>query len=147
MEKLRTGGFLLSKIHQLSGRIFNRLLRDADIDELNGAQGRIMFVLWENDNIPITDLAKKSMLSKSTLTSMLDKLEQTGFVKRVYDRKDRRKIRISRTDKDRAYQETFRRVSATMTKIWYNEFTDGEIDSFEASLQKILENLINNDVQ
>lgn len=142
MKKLRSGGILVSKIHQLSGRIFNRLLRDADIDELNGAQGRILFVLWEHDDIAITDLAKKSMLTKSTLTAMLDKLEKTGFIQRVFDPSDRRKVRIRRTGKDREYQNLFTRVSEDMTGIWYDGFTDDEIDAFERSLQKILENLI-----
>ncbi|MBB6481772.1 MarR family winged helix-turn-helix transcriptional regulator [Spirochaeta isovalerica] len=142
MKKLRKGGILLSKVHQLSGRIFNRLLKDSRFDELNGAQGRILFVLWEQDDIPITDLAKKSMLTKSTLTAMLDKLETTGFIRRVSDPSDRRKIRIQRTGKDRDFQKLFTRVSEDMTGIWYDGFSNEEVESFETYLQRVLDNLI-----
>ncbi|MBN1499171.1 MAG: MarR family transcriptional regulator [Spirochaetes bacterium] len=144
-KKISSGGILLSKVHQLSGRIFNRLLKDADIDELNGAQGRILFVLWEQDNIPITDLARKSMLTKSTLTAMLDKLEETGFIKREFDPADRRIIRIRRSGKDGEFRALFDRVSSDMTGIWYKGFTEQEIGRFESALEKILNNLIEKD--
>jgi DNA-binding MarR family transcriptional regulator len=59
------GGFLVSKVHQLSGRIFNRLLRENGI-EFNSAQGRILFALWQGDGIPIRELSEKTRLSKSS---------------------------------------------------------------------------------
>jgi DNA-binding MarR family transcriptional regulator len=83
------GGFLLSKVHQLMGRVFNRLLREHGI-EFNSAQGRILFVLWKGDGIPITELAEETMLGKSTLTSMLDRLEEAGHIRRERSPEDRR---------------------------------------------------------
>ena len=79
MKKQRQGGFILSKIHQLSGRIFTRMLKDHGVNEINPAQGRILFVLWCHDGISINELAKETSLGKSTMTSMLDRLEQMGF--------------------------------------------------------------------
>ena len=46
--KRSEGGFLVSKIHQLSRRIFNKLLKEQGIT-FNSAQGRILFVLWKKD--------------------------------------------------------------------------------------------------
>jgi hypothetical protein len=37
---LRQGGFLISKIHQLSGRIFARKLKQHNISDINPAQGK-----------------------------------------------------------------------------------------------------------
>ena len=67
------GGILITRIKQLQGRIFEKLLAAHGISEFNGAQGRILFVLWEKDGIPISELAKKTGLAKTTLTSMLDR--------------------------------------------------------------------------
>ena len=36
------GGYLVSRIHQVGGRLFDKLLAEADIDAFNGAQGRIL---------------------------------------------------------------------------------------------------------
>ena len=135
------GGFLLSKIHQLSGRIFNRLLREYGIEIVNSAQGRILFVLWQQDGIPIQELARATSLGKSTLTSMLDRLEQAGFIRRVPSKDDRRKILIYRTEKDRAFQDQYLKISEEMTGIWYRDFSKKDIDVFEGLLEKVFDNL------
>jgi len=141
MTQQTQGGFLLAKIHQVGGRIFARLLREYGVDQLNPAQGRIMFVLWQEDGIPIKELAKRTQLDKSTLTSMLDRLEHTGLVRRVASTLDRRTILLHRTRKDRDLEDLYVRVSGEMTRIWYKGFRDTRVKRFEADLQRILDNL------
>jgi len=141
MKQQRQGGFLLAKIHQLGGRIFSRLLKRYGIDEINPAQGRILFVLWREDGLPINELAKRTQLGKSTLTSMLDRLESGGWLERVPSRADRRKIHIRRTQKDIDLEHLYVKVSQEMNHLWYQGFTAQDIDRFEQSLQRILENL------
>jgi DNA-binding MarR family transcriptional regulator len=140
MKDQRRGGFLIGQIHRLGGRIFVRKLKAQGI-EINPAQGRIMFVLWQNDGIPIAELAKQTSLGKSTLTSMLDRLEQSGYVRRVPSLQDRRMVLIERTEKDRAFQQLYVQVSQEMTALFYEGFSDGEIDGFEGYLLRILDNL------
>jgi DNA-binding MarR family transcriptional regulator len=137
----RQGGFLISKIHRLSGRVFARMLRHYDI-EINPAQGRILFVLWREDGIPIRELAKRTSLGKSTLTSMLDRLEEAGYVARERSETDRRVVLVRRTDKDRAAQAAYERVSKAMIDVYYSGLTDEEIAAFERTLERILDNLI-----
>jgi len=140
MKHLRQGGFLMAKIHQLAGRIFSRKLRDNSID-LNPAQGRIMFVLWHADRIPINELAEKTSLGKSTLTSMIDRLESSGYLSRIRYPQDRRKILIERTDKDKMFEKTYVALSQDMTRLFYKGFSNEEISQFETFLLRIYENL------
>jgi DNA-binding MarR family transcriptional regulator len=137
----RQGGFLISKIHRLSGRVFSRMLKEHDI-EINPAQGRILFALWREDGIPIRDLARRTSLGKSTLTSMLDRLEESGHIVRERSETDRRVILIKRTEKDRAAQAAYERVSSAMTAVYYRGLTQEEIDRFEQTLERILANLL-----
>ena len=141
MKLQSQGGFLIAKIHQLAGRIFSKLLKKHQI-EINPAQGRIMFVLWRNDNIPIQELAKKTSLSKTTLTSMLDRLEIMGHIARVPSKDDRRKICIKLTEKDKSLHEKYQQVSLEMTELFYQGMTNDEIDLFEKQLEKTYKNLI-----
>jgi DNA-binding MarR family transcriptional regulator len=141
MRRKRQGGFLIAQIHQLAGRIFARKLREHQV-EINPAQGRIMFVLWQNDGIPISELAKETSLGKSTLTSMLDRLEESGYVARVRSQEDRREVLIKRTEKDDAWQEVYVQVSQEMSELFYDGFSESEIDEFERNLRRILDNLI-----
>jgi len=145
MKIRREGGFLIAKIHQISGRIFARILKKAGIDEINPAQGRILFVLWEKDEIPISELAKRTLLSKSTLTSMLDRLEEASYIARVRSKEDRRAILIKRKEKDRLLEKKYIQVSNEMTDLFYSGFAPKEIDTFENYLKRILANLTKKD--
>ncbi|HYH02756.1 MAG TPA: MarR family transcriptional regulator [Bacillota bacterium] len=140
MSRLKQGGFLISKIHQLAGRIFAKKLKDYAI-EINPSQGRILFVLWQNDAISIRELAHKTALEKSTLTSMLDRLEEMGYVKRLPSTEDRRKILIKLTPKNQELQQLHQAVSVEMNELFYQGFTEEEIWQFEKSLSRIFANL------
>ncbi len=140
MKQQRQTGFLMAKIRQVSGRIFERKLRDYNI-EINSAQGRIMFALWQEDGISINELAKKTQLKKSTLTSMLDRLERMGYVRRQRCQKDRRKILIQRTSKDMSLEKEYVKLSQEHTKIFFHGFSEDQIDRFEEDLKRILNNL------
>ena len=140
------GGFLISKIKQIQGRVFERLLASHGIDQFNGAQGRILFVLWDHDNISIGELSEKTGLAKTTLTSMLDRLESSGHVQRVFDPEDRRKVNIRLTDAAKGLKGQYDAVSLKMSEIFYEGFADEEIVSFEKNLARILQILSKKEV-
>jgi DNA-binding MarR family transcriptional regulator len=130
----------MAKIRQVGGRIFERMLKEYDI-EINSAQGRIMFALWEQDGVSINELAQKTQLKKSTLTSMLDRLEKMGYVRRQRSTKDRRKILIKRTNKDKTLESKYVELSQEITKLFYKGFSKSHVDRFETDLGKVLKNL------
>jgi len=134
-------GLLIARIHQKGGRIFNRILKKADMDRFNSAQGRILFVLWQGDAIPIQTLAERTGLGKSTLTSMLDRLEADSLVRRDPSPGDRRSFTIALTGEGRALRSAYEAVSEEMNRLFFEGFTDGEIDGFEAMLLRIDRNL------
>jgi len=142
MSRQREAGILIAKIHQLSGRIFNQKLKNNKLDKLNPAQGRIMFVLWNKNSLPIHELSKETQLSKSTLTSMLDRLEEAGYIKRSPSKKDRRKIIINLIKVDKEFEQNYINVSNKMLNLFYNGFSEEEIDQFESFLKRLLNNLV-----
>jgi MarR family transcriptional regulator, organic hydroperoxide resistance regulator len=136
------GGYLISKIHQTSDRVFNRLLKEAGIEEINPAQGRILFALWKRDDIPITELAKETLLHKSTLTKMLDNLEASGHIRRRYPPENRRTVYIQLTDENRRLKAKYEAVSEKMRNIYYRGFTGKEVGQLGDLLERVLENLV-----
>ncbi|TKJ27535.1 MAG: MarR family transcriptional regulator [Promethearchaeota archaeon Loki_b31] len=141
MKDQREGGFLIAKIHQITNRIFKQMLKEYGIKELNPGQGRILFALWQNDNISIRELSLKTQLTKSTLTTMLDRLENAGFLNRKKG-KDRRIIKVKLSEKSKNLQKKYIEVSKKMTEVFYGTLTEEEIDEFEGYLRRILDNLI-----
>lgn len=141
MKLLRHGVFLTARIHTLSQRVLAKILKKNCVNEINPAQGRIFFALWQKDGISIRELAQKTSLEKSTLTSMLDRLEKNGFIQRVPSKDDRRKILIKLTEKDREMQAVYTQICGEKLELFYKGFTEKEIDKFEGYLSRILNNL------
>ena len=135
------GGYLISRVKQLQDRVFDALLRQSGVFAFNGAQGRILYVLWQEDSLPIVELSKRTSLAKTTLTGMLDRMEESGILVRVYDEYDRRMIRIVLTPKAKELSEKYLEVSQRMTALFYKGFEEEEISAFERTLARILENL------
>jgi DNA-binding MarR family transcriptional regulator len=142
MDKFREGGFLISKIKQISGRIFDKKLLSSNITDLNTAQGRIIFALWKKDNIPISELVHQTALGKTTLTSMLNRLENTRYIKRTIYENDKRKTIVSLAEKSKLLQEKYEAVSQEMIDLFYDGISNKQIDEFESILHHILNNLI-----
>ncbi len=137
----REAGFIISQIKQIGGRVFERLLIRENVDEFNGAQGKILYVLWQKDHISMIELSELVGLANTTLTSMLDRMEQAGLIRRMPDVHDRRKNLIVLTDKAQRLRGKYEQVSQHMNDIFYKGFTETEITEFERSLHKILNNV------
>ncbi len=135
------GGFLITQIKQIQGRVFEKLLVKYGIEEFNSAQGRILYVLWQEDNLPIIELSHRTGLAKTTLTSMLDRLEAKGLLYRTIDKKNRRQIRIVLSDMAKSLENKYNAVSDEMSEIFYRGFSDEEINELESKLNLILKNL------
>jgi DNA-binding MarR family transcriptional regulator len=135
------GGFLISQIQHLSRRVFEKLLKESGVDIFNGAQGRILYVLWEHGQLTITEIGRLTSLAKTTLTSMLDRMEAGGLIVRIPDKRNRRQIFISVTEKANEYREKYDWISDKMSEIFYDGFTDDEIIGFESQLRRIIKNL------
>lgn len=141
---MSSGGFLISQVKQLSDRTFEKILKTKGIDEFNGAQGRILYILWNNNNLSIKQISKFTKLAKTTLTAMLERMELQGLIKRTISKEDKREIIVSLTDKAKEVKENYLDVSKQMEKIFYKNFTDKQIENFENTLKKIIENLEEN---
>ncbi|WP_026511070.1 radical SAM mobile pair system MarR family transcriptional regulator [Butyrivibrio sp. LC3010] len=135
------GGFLVTKIKQLGDRIFERILAEKNIDAFNGAQGRILYVLWQEDGVPIKIISEKSGLAITSLTTMLERMEKNGLISRKTDEADKRKTILFLTDKAKELKEAYDSVSNEMGNIYYRDFTDKEILQFEEYLNRIRVNL------
>ena len=135
------GGFLVTKIKQLGDRIFERILAEKNIDAFNGAQGRILYVLWQEDGVPIKIISVKSGLAITSLTTMLERMEKNGLISRKTDEADKRKTLLFLTDKAKELKEAYDSVSNEMGNIYYRDFTDKEILQFEEYLNRIRVNL------
>jgi len=140
MKIKRKGGFLISQIHQISGRILARKLRIHKI-KINPGQGRILFALWEKDEISIRDLAKRTSLGKSTLSFMLKRMRDEGYLKFEHPPGNERTKLVYVLQQSKQIELSFQKLSDEMNSIYYKDFTNEEITEFEKNLERVLHNL------
>lgn len=142
--KERQGGFLIYKIKQIGGRRFDKILQQKNIDAFNGAQGKILYVLWQGGKMTATEISKKSGLAKTTLTAMLARMQEQGLIRTEENAKDKRSALVCLTEKAVALKDEYDGVTKEIEDIYYKGFTDEEIDRFENCLKRILKNLEEN---
>lgn len=73
--------------------------------DLTYTQYITMMVLWEHGQMSSKELGKLLMLDSGTLTPLLKKLEQKGYVTRCRDARDERNLKLTVTEKGYALRE------------------------------------------
>ena len=72
----------------------------------------VFLVLWEKDGQPVGEIGEKLLLDNGTLSPLLKKLEQAGYVRRERSREDERVVVITLTEEGRVLQEKAKDVPA-----------------------------------
>lgn len=137
------GGFLMSRIKQIHGRILNNLISNREITAFNAERSRILHVLWENDNISIKELSARTGLAINTLTTMLERMQGKNLIEKRTDEKDKRKTIIILTDYAKSLKKEYDVISEEIISVFYKNFSHNEIMEFEEYLKRILDNLEN----
>jgi DNA-binding MarR family transcriptional regulator len=100
-------GFLFAKATQHWNELLQERFRAAGWADVRPSYGSILVPLFEENGLRMGELARRSRLSKQTMTTMVRVLEREGLVCRELDPVDRRAFRIVLTAK----AERFRPVA------------------------------------
>ena len=72
----------------------------------------VFLVLWEKDGLTVGEIGEKLLLDNGTLSPLLKKMEQAGYVRRERSREDERVVVITLTEAGRALREKAKDVPA-----------------------------------
>ena len=86
----------LARAHQLFS------LYDAEIHRLSGSeltapQAKVIFCLGNTDGMTCSEITDKTLITKGTLTGVIDRLQEKGLVQRWGDSDDGRRIIVDLT--------------------------------------------------
>lgn len=65
----------------------------------------VLMVLWEQDNMPVNDIAHRLHLETNTVTPLLQRMERQGIVERNRGLQDKRQQIVSLTDKGKSLEQ------------------------------------------
>ncbi len=104
-------GFLLTRTTWAMNNFVNRLLKESGLNDISVAYFAALQALWDEDGLSISDLGQRVHLEKSTMTSLIDRMEKAGLLKRVNHPTDRRAYQIYLTPRGKSIQAKIDRVA------------------------------------
>lgn len=88
-------------------KVYRGLLREFD---LTYPQYLVMLVLWEKDQVNVSEICDQLFLETTTLTPLLKRLEARGLIRRRRSAEDERQVIVSLTDEGRALRQQVKHV-------------------------------------
>jgi len=119
-------------------------LFDAEVHRLSASgltapQAKVIFCLGGTDGLPCSEITEQTLITKGTLTGVIDRLEAKGLVQRWSDSDDGRKIIVDLT---RMGQRVYQREYPLYLKLLqprFNTFSGRELTQATALLDRIAE--------
>mgnify|MGYP002067418035 FL=1 len=116
------------------------MLRKNDLGDISVAYFAVLQALWGNDGLSISDLGERAQLEKSTMTSLIDRMEGAGLVRREDHPTDRRAYRICLTARGKELEANLDQVVSRV----YQHLTRGIPEKDLQKSTKVCKRLIEN---
>jgi DNA-binding MarR family transcriptional regulator len=101
------------------------------------SQFDIIATLGNTPGMTCKELGEKTLITKGTLTGVLDRLEQKGLIERERGCEDRRQLMVRLTPHGEAvFDDIFPKVVA-QGKQRFNHYTEQDFEALERELQKL----------
>lgn len=115
-EQLKLENQLCFPLYVCSKEIIRKYKPFLSKINLTYTQYIVMMVLWENDKINLKTLGEKLFLDSGTLTPVLIKLEQKGYVKRQKNKIDERNLIVEITKNGSLLKEQAKNIPKSLSQ-------------------------------
>lgn len=132
---------LISSIREKSAQYINSQLREKEIEGLINSHGTILSILYDYDGkITMNEIGKIIGKKKSTLTDLIRKLVELGYITKEKSEKDSRAVEINLTEKGWKFKPLFKEISNNLLEKTYKNFSEEEKETLMRRLNKIRKN-------
>jgi DNA-binding MarR family transcriptional regulator len=132
-------GWLLAKASQRWNERLEHGFREAGYPEVRPSFGSVLVPLFEEDDLRMGELARRSGLSKQAMTTLVRSAEAAGLVVRERDAADARAYRVSLSARGLALRPVAERVLGDVAVWSRTRLTDSELTALVSSLRKVVD--------
>ena len=136
-EQLKLQNQLCFPLYAAAKEVVRKYKPYLDELDLTYTQYITMMVLWEKEQCNVKELGSMLFLDSGTLTPLLKKLENKGYITRCRCKEDERNLIIQITKKGEELKEKAAHIPADMACKWVN-LDEEEIKVTYHSLYKLL---------
>jgi MarR family transcriptional regulator, organic hydroperoxide resistance regulator len=137
MEKTEVIIALVSTVRDKANRFIAEQLKRRGIIDIATPYGDIFVNLFKTGELTMGDIAQKIDRDKSTVTSLVKKLGELGYVKTSASPSDSRVTMVRLTPRGLALEGDFNEISTQLQKRIYKGFTDLEKEILFRLLMRI----------
>lgn len=112
--------------------------QNAEVKELNKNQPLVIMIIGMVKEIMPSTIGTYVGMDRSSLSRMVDSLEEKGFVRRKNDPEDRRKVLVSLTEKGERCYEFLNKISEEMAAEILGLAEEQDFKDFEHALETML---------
>jgi DNA-binding MarR family transcriptional regulator len=134
-----TLGWLLAKAAQRWNELLEAAFDEAGFPEVRPAYGSVLLPLYEEDGLRMSELARRSRLSKQAMTTLVRSVEEAGLVSRTRDPEDGRAYRVSLTERAVELRPVAEVVLEELAARARQTLSEEELDDLHTSLRKVVE--------
>lgn len=110
---------------------------------LTPSQFDVIATLGDTDGMTCSDLSAATLVTKGTLTGVLDRLEQKGFIRRGDVARDRRCTKVRLTEKGKIlFEKTFAAHAAFLRPYFERALTQKDADQARTLLLRIRDSFL-----
>ena len=131
---------LISKARRLINEYLTDQMEDSGIHGFVPSHGDIICTLLKHPQMTMTELAKAIQRDRSTVTTLIKKLLQSGYVCIEENPQDTRSRLISLTEKGQQLKDVFHPISVRLTQSIWQGISKEERMQFRSILDKIIQN-------
>ena len=120
-------------------RIEEKTITKSRFSELTGKQMHYLEVISNLNNPNLSELATKLNLSKPSITAIIEKFEEKGFIRKVKSDEDRRVSHIHMAEEGKEIEKVHRKIHMRISNMFTSKLTKNELKSLINLLSKIVE--------
>lgn len=141
--EINQGNFLyaLSKIRQNLFSFLEREMAAVNIRGISPSDGDILFLLDRRGELTIQEIAAFTVKDKSTVSSVIKRLEGRGYVTKKRGDGDGRTVRIALTQKAKKTGPLLWKISASMNEKMFSRLSEDEKNKLFELMGKIYRNI------
>jgi DNA-binding MarR family transcriptional regulator len=128
---------LMGQIRESANRLIVEELEANGVAGIVPSHGGIMMHLFTSGTMTMNDLALSIRRTRPTVTVLVDKLVDCGYVKRDKSSEDSRVTFISLTEKGKKLKPVFDAVTKKLNAVLYRDLSDDESERLEEILERI----------
>lgn len=126
--------FLFAKANQKAQALLKKTLKPYG---LTSVQILILEALWEDEGLTAGDLGKRLVLDNATLSGVLDRLAEAGWISKETDADDKRALRITLSDKAKENQKALFQIRENVNDVILKSLSQEETLLFKRLLKDL----------